>query len=155
MARIMDEDAVRLLKRLEEFEGEVAERLGSLMERIGNNIIRLLLHTLVLDSLKHASIIRALLEIVQGTYLSDADKLLLKRELGRHISEEETMLGEVREIAGRVEDENVKAVLNQISLEEERHHKGLRQLLSILDRMERLGDDEWWKYMNEWANFST
>ncbi|MGC8850327.1 MAG: hypothetical protein ACP5QI_07635, partial [Candidatus Bathyarchaeia archaeon] len=61
----------------------------------------------------------------------------------------------VVEIAGKVKDENIKAILNQISLEEERHHKGLRQLISILDKLDGIGYDEWWKYMNEWANFST
>ncbi|MEM2122714.1 MAG: hypothetical protein QXE79_03665 [Candidatus Bathyarchaeia archaeon] len=153
--RRLDDDAVRLLEGLERFEGEVAERLSSLMDRVENNIIRLLIHTLVLDSMKHASIIRALLDIVQGTRFSEADKRLLGEELSRHIAEEETMLRNVKELVDKVEDENVKAVLNQISLEEERHHKGLRQLLSILDKMDRLGVDEWWKYMNEWANFST
>ena len=151
----MDDDVVKLLNNLEKFEGEVAERLSSLMNRVGNNVIRLLLHTLVLDSMKHASIIRALLDVIRGVHVTEDDKLVLKEELIRHVSEEEAMLGKVVEIAGKVKDENIKAILNQISLEEERHHKGLRQLISILDKLDGIGYDEWWKYMNEWANFST
>ncbi|MBS7644789.1 MAG: hypothetical protein QW569_03070 [Candidatus Bathyarchaeia archaeon] len=151
----IDGDAMELLSNLEKFEGEVAERLGSLMNRVRNNIIRLLLHTLILDSMKHASIIRALLDAAQGVHIAEADKRILKEELSRHISEEEAMLGKVKDVAEKVEDVDVKAILNQISLEEERHHKSLKQLLSILDRVDQVGDDEWWKYMNEWANFST
>jgi len=152
---IMDSSVIELLRDQERFEDEVAKRLSSLLDRVDNHVVKLLLHTLVLDSMKHASIIRALLDLVQGTSLSEPDKRLLREELSRHISEEEEMLVKAKELAGKVKDENVKAVLEQITLEEERHHNGLRQLLSVLDKVESIGDEEWWEFMNEWANFST
>ena len=152
---VIDSGVMELLREQEKFEDEVTKRLSSLMDRVSNNVVKLLLHTLVLDSMKHASIIRALLDLVQGTSLSESDKHLLREELSRHISEEEEMLGKAKELTEKVKDKNLKAVLEQISLEEERHHKGLRQLLSVLDRVESIGDEEWWEFMNEWANFST
>jgi rubrerythrin len=148
-------DVLKLLKEQERFEVETAKRLRIFMEKINNKVIRLLLETMVLDSMKHASILRAMVDLIQGLELSKDDTLLLRNELSNHISEEEKMLRKIKDINTKIEDSKVKVIIDQITSEEERHHIGLRQLLPILDKVESVSEDDWWEYMNQWANFST
>lgn len=44
---VIDSGVMELLREQEKFEDEVAKRLSSLMDRVSNNVVKLLLHTLV------------------------------------------------------------------------------------------------------------
>ena len=151
----INDNVISLLQDQKNFEEAIVDKLTSLMNKISNSIIKLMIQVMILDSMKHASILQAIIDLNRGIMLSNTDKQMLKDELESHISEEGEMLQKIRALSENIKDSNIQTILQQISLEEERHHIGLKQLISLLDKLEIITEDEWWDYMNQWANFST
>jgi ferritin-like metal-binding protein YciE len=151
----MNDNVIALLQDQKSFEEAIVDKLTSLMSKISNSVIKLMIQVMILDSMKHATILQALMDLNRGIMLSNADKQMLKDKLESHISEEGEMLQKIHALSESIKDINIQTILQQISLEEERHHTGLTQLFSLLDKVEIITEDEWWDYMNQWANFST
>ena len=151
----MNDNVITLLQDQKNFEEAIVDNLTSLMGKISNSVIKLMIQVMILDSMKHATILQAVMDLNRGIMLSNTDKQMLKDTLGSHISEEGEMLQKIHSLSETIKDPNIQSILQQISLEEERHHTGLKQLFSLLDKVEIITEDEWWDYMNQWANFST
>lgn len=151
----MNDNVRALLQDQKSFEEAIVNNLTSLMGKISNSVIKLMIQVMILDSMKHATILQAIMDLNRGIMLSNADKQMLKDKLENHISEEGEMLQKIHALSETIKDTNIQTILQQISLEEERHHTGLKQLFSLLDKVEIITEDEWWDYMNKWANFST
>jgi RNase adaptor protein for sRNA GlmZ degradation len=151
----MNDNVIALLQDQKSFEEAIVNKLTSLMGKISNSVIKLMIQVMILDSMKHATILQAIMDLNRGIMLSNTDKQMLKDKLEDHISEEGEMLQKIHALSETIKDTNIQTILQQISLEEERHHTGLKQLFSLLDKVEIITEDEWWDYMNQWANFST
>ncbi len=151
----MNDNVITLLQDQKNFEETIVDKLTSLMSKISNSVIKLMIQVMILDSMKHATILQAIMDLNRGIILSNTDKQMLKDKLESHISEEGEMLQKIHSLSETIKDTNIQTILQQISLEEERHHTGLKQLFSLLDKVEIITEDEWWDYMNQWANFST
>ena len=139
----MDEELMGMLKEQRAFEQNTAESLTASVNRTKNSIVRLFLNRLVLDSLKHADIIQALIDLNTGAIVSDIDKHRMKKELSNHVLNEKDMLNRAQTIAGKVEDERAKGLLRQIIADEQRHHKILNELLRIIETIENIKDEDW------------
>jgi rubrerythrin len=113
-----------------------------------------MLHGLILDSIKHADILQAVVDVLKGKVFSEVEKFELNRGLETHIKNEEEMMNRFRDIVNRVEDERVKGIISQIIKEEERHHQELRELFNIFKSLGNLSEEDWWEYLNKWANFN-
>ena len=141
----MDEELIEMLKEHRTFEQNTAESLTASVNRTKNSIVRLFLNRLVLDSLKHADIIQALIDLNTGAVVSDIDKYRMKKELSKHVLNEREMLSRVQAIIGKVEDERTKGLLRQIIEDEQKHHKILNELLRIIETIENISDQDWWE----------
>jgi len=141
----MDEELIEMLKEHRTFEQNTAESLTASVNRTKNSIVRLFLNRLVLDSLKHADIIQALIDLNTGAVVSDIDKYRMKKELSKHVLNEREMLSRVQAIIGKVEDERTKGLLRQIIEDEQKHHKILNELLRIIETIENIRDEDWWE----------
>jgi len=141
----MDEELIGMLKEQQAFEQNTAESLTASVNRTKNSIVRLFLNRLVLDSLKHADIIQALIDLNTGAVVSDIDKYRMKKELSKHVLNEREMLSRVQAIIGKVEDERTKGLLRQIIEDEQKHHKILNELLRIIETIENISDQDWWE----------
>ena len=136
----MDEELMGMLKEQRAFEQNTAASLTASVNRTRNSIVRLFLNRLVLDSLKHADLLQALIDLNTGAIVSDIDKHRMKKELNKHVVNEKEMLSRAQAIADKVEDERTKGLLRQIVEDEQRHHRILNELLRIIETIENIRD---------------
>ncbi len=141
----MNEELIRMLKEQQAFEQNTADSLTASVNRTKNSIVRLFLNRLVLDSLKHADLLQALIDLNTGAIVADIDKYRMKKKLNKHTLNEEEMLSRAQKIVGKVEDERAKGLLRQIIADEQRHHKILDELLRIIETIENIRDEDWWE----------
>jgi len=139
----MDEELIGMLKEHRSLEQNTANSLTASVNRTKNSIVRLFLNRLVLDSLKHADLLQALIDLNTGAIVADIDKYRMKKELGNHVLNEREMLSRVQAILSKVEDERTKGLLRQIIEDEQKHHKILNELLRIIETIENIRDEDW------------
>jgi len=153
---VLSEDELsKLLDEQRRIELEVANSLEETLKMTENKIVKLLIHSIIMDSFKHSDILEALKDISKGYILSHVEKYEVKKGIEKHIAEEEKMLGKITELVEKVENPKFKNLLVQIQAEEDRHHEALNQLYMVLDKVGDFSEEDWWDYFNKWANFST
>ncbi|MEM3552333.1 MAG: hypothetical protein QXE15_01715 [Candidatus Bathyarchaeia archaeon] len=153
--KISDEEFLNLIKAQKELEVKVANELNLTIKNAENEVVKLLLDVIRMDSIKHAHILQSLEDIIKGKIFSYVEKTELKNALEKHIIKEQEMLNKIEEITKKVEETHVKLILDGILNEEQRHHASLKQLYEFLERIEGLTEEDLWDYLNRWANFST
>lgn len=145
---------ISMLERQRVLEEETAEALNKLLRNVENKVVRLMIHGLILDSIKHADILQAVVDILKGKVFSEVEKFELNRGLETHVKNEEEMVKRFKDIVSKVEDERVKGIVSQLIREEERHHQELRELFTLFKSLGDLSEEDWWEYLNKWANFN-
>ena len=150
-----DKEFLDMLKEQKELEIKVANELSLTINKARNEVVKLLLDVIRMDSLKHAHILQSLEDIIQGKIFSSVEKAEVKKALDKHIAEESEMLDKIGEISRKVEEKQVKLILEGIVAEERRHHASLKQLYEFIEKVEGLSEEDLWDYLNKWANFSS
>lgn len=132
-------------------EKKTAEALGSTVQKTKNSIVKLFLDRLVLDSLKHADMLQALIDLNSGTLVTMVDKEEMKESLETHVLQEKEMLRRLENILEKVEDPKAKSLLKQIAEDEKRHHRILDEVTKILG-WRGATDEQWWNVVDraEW-----
>ena len=149
------EELIQLLSKQRDLELTAAESLSSLVEISRYDVVKLLLLGVMNDSKKHAQILEALMSLMRATTFGYVEKYEVAKGVEKHIKIEEEMLRNIDEITGKAEDEEVKTMLGLIAMEEKRHHRTLLELSEIVERIDRISEEDWRDYLNRWANFST
>jgi len=149
------EELIRLLSKQRDLELMAAESLSSLVEMSKYDVVKLLLLGVMNDSKKHAQILEALMSLMRTTTFGYVEKYEVVKGVEKHIKIEEEMLRNIDEIAGKAEDREVKTMLGMIAMEEKRHHRTLLELSEIVERIDKISEEDWRDYLNRWANFST
>jgi len=141
----------KLLRDQMELEKSTAGILSSTVQNTRNSVVRLFLDRLVLDSLKHADMLQALIDLSAGALVTVVDKEEMKTSLEKHIQQERMMLSRLEEILKRVEDPKAKSLLKQIAEDERRHHKILEEVTRIVG-WRGAADEQWWNTIDryEW-----
>jgi len=138
-----DEDTLNKIKKQQEFEEKTAKKLTALSEATQNQLIRALLHSIVLDTTKHAETYRMLLNLNERAVMGKESEGLGKAEIATHLKEEALMLKQAKEISKAVKDENIKQVVENILEDEKKHHRVLQQLLGMFEKESK----EWDAYL--------
>jgi rubrerythrin len=138
-----DEDTLNKIKKQLEFEEKTAKKLTALSEAAQNQLIKALLHSIVLDTTKHAETYRMLLDLNEKAVMGKESKGLGKAEIATHLREEALMLKQAKEISKAVKDENIKQVVENILEDEKKHHRVLQQLLGMFEKESK----EWDAYL--------
>jgi len=149
------EELIRLFSKQRDLELMAAESLSSLVEMSKYDVVKLLLLGVMNDSKKHAQILEALMSLMRTTTFGYVEKYEVVKGVEKHIKIEEEMLRNIDEIAGKAEDREVKTMLGMIAMEEKRHHRTLLELSEIVERIDKISEEDWRDYLNRWANFST
>lgn len=129
-----DENTLNKIKRQKEFEEQTAKKLTALSESAQNPLIKALLHSIVLDTTKHAETYQMLIDLNSSALLGKENKGLGKEAVAAHLKEEAFMLKQAQEISEAVKDKNIKQVILNILEDEEKHHRVLQQLLSMFEK---------------------
>jgi len=138
-----DEDTLNKIKKQREFEEKTAKKLTVLSEAAQNQLIKALLHSIVLDTTKHAETYKMLLDLNEKAVMGKESKGLGKAEIATHLREEALMLKQAKEISKAVKDENIKQVVENIIEDEKKHHRVLQQLLGMFEKESK----EWDAYL--------
>ena len=149
------EELIRLLSKQKDLELMAAESLSSLVEMSRYDVVKLLLLGVMNDSKKHAQILEALMSLIRTSTFGYTEKYEVAKGVEKHIKIEEEMLRNIDEITEKAEDREVKTMLGLIAMEEKRHHRTLLELSEIVERIDRITEEDWRDYLNRWANFST
>lgn len=132
-------DLIKLLKEQKELELSHVEKLQPTVEAVGHRLVSALLETIIQDSLKHAALCQALVDVEAGAVPTTLDTdmataLDLHQAVKQHIRVEEDMIGRIENILGQVDDERVRDILRYILQDEHRHHSTLQRLSNLIDR---------------------
>jgi len=139
----LDENTLTKLKKQKEFEEQTAKKLSHLYESAQNLLIKTLIHSIILDTTKHAETYQLLINLNSSALMGKESKDLGKNEIATHLKEEAFMLKQTQEISEVVKDKNIKQVILNILEDEKKHHKVLKELLGILEKESK----EWDAYL--------
>ncbi|WP_309492917.1 ferritin-like domain-containing protein [Candidatus Hecatella orcuttiae] len=142
------ENLLGKLRKQEEFERVNAEFLSQTVAKMKNIVVKLLLHGIALDSLKHSDILNALIGLFsEPTALSDDERNMLEENLQKHIEFEEKMLNEYAEIVEETENKEVKFLLEYILSDEKRHHQTIKEIMEQIVNRETITEEDWWEIL--------
>jgi rubrerythrin len=139
----LDEATLDKIKKQKEFELQTAKKLTPLYESAQNPLIKAVVHSIILDTTKHAEAYQMLMDLNTSALIGEESKSLGKKEITTHLKEEALMLKQTYEISKIVKDKNIKEVILNILEDEKKHHRILTELLDMLEKESK----EWDAYL--------
>ena len=145
------------LSLLQSFERNQADSLTPTIEAVKNSLIQVVLNKIKLDSMKHAHMIQAIMDIDAGQVIWYIDKQAMLEKFNRHLKIEGEMLESIRNLVTKVEDKKVKPLFQEILEDEKRHHRMLTRLVEIVESID-VSKEDWIdlyrkRLQEEWPDF--
>jgi len=122
---------IDLVREQVQIEKESAARLSETESKVGTGAAKLLLVEMRCDSQKHAAILEAILEALEGAQSSKplwqqalsgfADPIIVKREIENHKSLGKSMVAHIQREMSKTDDEAVRTLLQHLTEDEKRH----------------------------------
>ena len=130
---------IELLEQQRALELDHVEKIRPTAEAAGHRLVSALLETIVHDSLKHAALCQALIDVEAGAAPTTLDvdmatALDLHQSIKQHARAEEEMTRRLEELSAKAEDDRIRAILDHMLQDERRHHATLQRLSNIIDR---------------------
>jgi hypothetical protein len=134
------------LNMLSELEEKYAVELDREYRGYGNEVVRELISSVMVDSKKHAGLYKAAAHLVSGKSLAITKEEYeeLEKSLKRHIEKEKEMLDAVTVLMEEVEDERVHKILIKIYEDELMHHPFLLSFLDLVIKRETITEQDIW-----------
>jgi len=134
------------LKMLSELEDKYAVELDREYRGYGNELVRELIASVMIDSKKHAGLYRAAQMIAEGRSLAITKEEydILEKKLKLHIEKEAEMLEAVSELLTEVKDERIKKILMKIYDDELMHHPFMTTFLELVLKRETISEQDIW-----------
>jgi len=128
-----------------EMELKNAEGLENSVKDLKNPLVKELIESIALDSKKHASVFRSILEHMENPLVpvTEEEYRKLEETIKEHIRVEEEMKEFIEKIRGKITDKRVDFLLKSILVDEYRHHELLKEILQLVVRKELVTEDEW------------
>jgi rubrerythrin len=124
-------ELIDLVREQVQIEKESAARLGETESKVGTGAAKLLLVEMRCDSQKHAAILEAILEALEGDQSSKplwqqafsgfADPIIVKREIESHKTLGKSMVAHMQKEMSKTDDEAVRTLLQHLTEDEKRH----------------------------------
>lgn len=141
--KIVDENVLSKIKQQKDFEDQTAKKLTPLYESAQNPVIKLFIHSIILDTMRHSDTYQMLIDLNSSALMGKENKDLGEKELTSHIKEEAKMLKQAKDISEVVKDKKIKQIILGILEDEQKHHRVLTELLEILKKE----SSEWDAYL--------
>lgn len=148
----LKEELLKFMRRQIEVENEIVESLNNALIEVKNPSVKGVLKGISLDSVKHAEMYAAAVELLTSVSQALTQKHLdeHRRLVEKHIRMEAELIKKISEILPKVEDKKVKLLLDAILADERRHHELLNMVLEIIVKGETITEDDWWEIL--WRN---
>ncbi|MGO8806903.1 MAG: ferritin-like domain-containing protein [Candidatus Bathyarchaeia archaeon] len=140
---ILDEAALGKIKKQKEFEDQTVKKLTPFYESAQNPVIKLFLHSIILDTMRHSDTYQMLIDLNSTAVMGKESWEMGAKELTSHIKEEAKMLKQAKDISEVVKDQKIRQLVLNILEDEKKHHRVLTDLLGILKKEA----DEWDAYL--------
>lgn len=146
------EEIVRFFEKQITLENEIVESINKALAKIKNPVVKGVLKGISLDSVKHADMYRAAIELLTTvpSALTQEEYDELVKFVKKHIAEEEKAIISMDEVMAHVDNDKVQLLLKAIFSDEERHHELLKTVLDILVKGETITEEDWWDVL--WKN---
>jgi hypothetical protein len=131
---VLDENALSKIKKQKDFEDETSKKLTPLYESAKNPIIKLYIHSIILDTMRHSDTYQMLIDLNDRAQIGEESAKLGEQELKNHITEEAKMLSQTEQISKSVKDKRIKQIILGILEDEQKHHRVLSELMKILKK---------------------
>jgi hypothetical protein len=134
------------LRMLSDLEEKYAVELDKEYRGYGNEVVRQLIASVMVDSKKHAGLYKTAAYIVEGKSLSimDLEFEELEKHLRLHIEMEQEMINAAKGLMEEVEDQRVKKILTWIYEDELFHHPMMKVLLEVVLKREMISEEDVW-----------
>ena len=131
---------------LSDLEEKYAIELGKEYRGYGNEVVRQLIASIMVDSKKHAGLYKTAAYIMEGKSLSimDLEFEELEKQLKLHVEKEQEMIDAAKNLIDEVKDERVKKILTWIYEDELFHHPMLKVLLEVVLKRETISEEDVW-----------
>ena len=143
----MKREIIEKLKEQKVLEDEMAKRLTTFYNSSKNPLVKLFIHWIILDTIKHSDIYQTLIALNSGVVVGDIEKDRMTMELTTHISEELEMLKRGQELDEQIKDRNTKELFNIVIDDERRHHQILVNLLYIIEKVDEMSREDWYRQL--------
>lgn len=148
---ISKDELVIFLKKQVNIENEIVNSVSGALGEIRNPAVKGVLKGISLDSMKHAGMYGAAINLLTSVPPALTQENLDKqREVEKHIHMEAELIEKIGKVLPSIENEKVKLLLNTILLDEKRHHQLLKEVLEILVQGETITEEDWWDVL--WKN---
>ena len=131
---ILDENALGKIKEQKDFEDQTVKKLKPLYESAKNPVIKLFIHSIILDTMRHSDTYQMLIDLNVSAQMGNESMDIGEKELSTHIKEEARMLKQAKDISEVVKDKRIKQLILNILEDEKKHHRILKELLDILKK---------------------
>jgi hypothetical protein len=131
---ILDEKALGKIKQQKDFEDQTVKKLTPLYESAKNPVIKLFIHSIILDTMRHSDTYQMLVDLNSSAQMGNESLAVGEKELAGHIKEEARMLKQAKDISEVVKDKKIKQLILNILEDEKKHHRVLKELLDILKK---------------------
>jgi len=132
-------ELIELLEEQKALELAHVEKIKPTAEATGHRLVSALLETIIHDSMKHAALCQALIDVEAGAAPTTLDvdmatALELHQSIKQHARAEEDMIRRLEALQAQALDDRVRAILGHMLQDERRHHSALQRLSNIVDR---------------------
>ena len=132
-----------------ENEKEAARLLHDSVRKTNNQVIRLLLYQLALDSIKHENMLRTILQLLESSskegFKSEGEEF--RKVIEKHVEIEREMLEGFERFVDKTEDNRIRFLLQDMISDEKRHHAIMKRVYELVCESERVQDEKWWDFL--------
>lgn len=141
---------VNFLNEQIDIENKIVRSMRSALGEIENLTVKGVLKGISLDSVKHADMYAAAIDLLTETPKNVPQEQIEKRKelVEEHIRLEAELIERIGERIPGVRDKQVKLLLNAILSDEKRHHKLLKKLLKNIVSGEALTEEFAWSALH-------
>jgi len=147
----MERELTKFFDEQIRLEEEIVKSMSQALRTLTNPVVKGVLKGISLDSMKHAEIYRAAVEMGSAPQaLTEEEFNTLKETVKKHVEYEERVMERLDYIIKKTRNEKVKFLLESIASDEKRHHDLLNKIMSIVVRGETITEGDWWDFL--WSN---
>src|SRR5512136_801093 len=149
------DELIGFVKQQIAIENEIVISLNKGVANIKNPPVKAVLKGISLDSVKHAELYAAAIELLTetSTALSQTNLDEQRALVEKHIEMEANLIKKLEKMMPTIENGKVKFLLNAIFMDEKRHHAMLKTILESIVRAETITEDDWWQSLWEGSPF--
>jgi rubrerythrin len=134
-------------------ESAAVNHLSKTIKKTKNNVIKILMQILLIDSLKHGKILEIILSILNIPKLESSEIGEVVQNLKEHVEEEKMMMENFENLVDTVEDQRVRFLLENITTDEKRHHNIVERITELVVDSET-SDDAWWDFLYRYSRLT-